>query len=54
MLLTCYWQVQPDRNKLPFDAWVNLDLKYIQDRSFLLDWKLIFLTIVAMVRMYGE
>ena len=52
--LTCYWQVQPDRNKLPFDAWVNLDLKYIQDRSFLLDWKLIFLTIVAMVRMYGE
>ena len=52
--LTCYWQIQPNRNELTFDEWMDLDIKYIQDRSFWLDWKLIFLTIVAVLRMYGE
>ena len=52
--LTCYWQVQPNRNELTFDEWMDLDLKYIQDRSFWLDWKLIILTIVAVLKMYGE
>ena len=52
--LTCYWQIQPNRNELTFDQWMDLDIKYIQDRSFWLDWKLIFLTIVAVLRMYGE
>ena len=52
--LTCYWQIQPNRNELTFDEWMDLDIKYIRDRSFWLDWKLIFLTIVAVLRMYGE
>lgn len=52
--LTCYWQVQPNRNNLSFDEWVDLDLQYIQDRNFWLDWKLIVLTIVAIFNMYGE
>lgn len=52
--LTCYWQIQPNRNELTFDEWMDLDLKYIQDRSFWLDWKLIVLTVVAVFRMYGE
>ena len=52
--LTCYWQVQPNRNELTFDEWVNLDLRYIQERNFWLDWKLIVLTIVAIFNMYGE
>lgn len=43
--LTCYWQVQPQRNSLSFDEWLNLDLKYIQERNFLVDWKIIFETI---------
>ena len=51
--LTCYWQVQPNRNEIAFDEWVDLDLKYIQDRSFWLDWKLIFWTIRAIFGMYG-
>ena len=51
--LTCYWQIQPNRNELTFDEWMDLDLKYIQDRSFWLDWKLIALTVVAVFRMYG-
>ena len=52
--LTCYWQIQPNRNELTFDQWMELDLKYIQDRSFCLDWKLIFQTIGVVFRMYGE
>lgn len=52
--LTCYWQIQPNRNELTFDEWMDLDLKYIQDRNFWLDWKLIFLTVVAVFKMYGE
>lgn len=47
--LTCYWQVQPSRNSLSFDEWVALDLRYIEERSFLLDWKLVILTVGAMV-----
>ena len=52
--LTCYWQVQTNRNDLTFDEWVELDLKYIQERSFWLDWKLIFQTVGVVFKMYGE
>ena len=52
--LTCYWQIQPNRNELTFDEWMDLDLKYIQDRSFWLDWRLIILTVIAVIKMYGE
>ena len=51
--LTCYWQVQPNRNELTFDQWMELDLKYIHDRNFWLDWKLIFQTVGVVFRMYG-
>lgn len=52
--LTCYWQVQPHRNDLSFDEWVDLDVKYVQERSFLVDWKIIFLTVGAVLRGSGE
>ena len=52
--LTCYWQVQPKRNDITFDEWMALDLKYIQERSFLVDWKIIFQTVLAVVRKEGE
>ncbi len=51
--LSCYWQVQTDRNGLDFDDWVDLDLKYIRERSFLVDWKIIFATFGAVLRMKG-
>lgn len=41
--LTCYWQVM-GRDKIGFDEWVDLDIKYIQERNFWLDLKLIFKT----------
>ena len=52
--LSCYWQIAPHRNEMIFDEWVALDLKYIQERSFWVDWKIIFLTVRAMLMKYGE
>ena len=52
--LTCYWQIQPRRNNLDFDEWLELDLKYIRERSFRTDWKIIFKTFGAMFGMNGE
>ena len=44
---------QPNRNELTFDEWMELDLRYIRDRSFWVDWKLIFQTVGVVFRMYG-
>lgn len=52
--LTCYWQIQPSRNELSFDEWIDLDVKYIQERSFLVDWKIIFKTFGAVLGMRGQ
>lgn len=52
--LTCYWQVQPNRNEISFDEWINLDLRYIQNRSFITDWKIICQTFGAVLSMTGE
>ena len=52
--LSCYWQIAPHRSEMSFDEWVALDLKYIQERSFWVDWKIIFLTVRAMLMKYGE
>jgi lipopolysaccharide/colanic/teichoic acid biosynthesis glycosyltransferase len=52
--LTCYWQIQPRRNDISFDDWMAMDLKYIQERSFLVDWKIIFKTVGAVLRSEGE
>ena len=41
--LTCYWQVQ-GRDHIEFEDWMRLDVKYVKDRNFLLDIKLIFRT----------
>lgn len=45
--LSCYWQIQDDRNSVCFDDWMKLDIKYISEMNFLLDWKIIFETIVV-------
>jgi lipopolysaccharide/colanic/teichoic acid biosynthesis glycosyltransferase len=52
--ITCYWQIQPNRNDITFDEWVDLDIKYIKERSFITDWKIIFATIISVFRMDGE
>ena len=52
--LTCYWQTQPRRNSLSFDQWVELDIRYIQERGFWTDWKVIFDTVGAVFHGEGE
>ena len=52
--LTCFWQIQPNRNDMHFDEWVALDLKYIKQPSFLTDWWIIFKTVGAVFRAQGE
>lgn len=48
--LTCIWQIQPNRNDVTFDEWMDMDMRYIRDRSFPLDWKLIFGTVWTVLR----
>ena len=52
--LTGYWQIQPNRNSLSFEEWVELDLKYIQERSFWADWRVIFKTVIVIFNMDGQ
>lgn len=51
--LTCYWQVQPKRNSISFEKWMELDRKYIQQRSFWVDIKLILKTAVSVFNREG-
>lgn len=52
--LTCYWQIQPNKNDLSFEEWVALDVRYIKERSFLTDWKIILATFGTVLGMNGE
>lgn len=45
--LTCYWQVG-GRNEIGFDEWVELDIKYIEERNLWIDIKLIFKTVFVL------
>jgi len=45
--LTCYWQVS-GRSNMDFHEWVDLDLKYIRERSTLVDIKLICKTVLVL------
>ena len=47
--LTCYWQVS-GRNDIPFDEWIEMDLRYIKEASIFTDLKLILLTFGAVIR----
>lgn len=51
--ITCYWQVQPSRNSLSFDEWFELDMKYIEERSFKADIIIILKTFGAVCGMEG-
>lgn len=51
--LTCYWQVQPNRNDISFDEWMKCDIRYIEERSFRTDIKILFKTFGAVFGMEG-
>ena len=52
--LSCYWQIAPHRNELSFEEWMDLDVKYVQERSFWVDWKIIFKTFKVCLLGFGE
>lgn len=51
--MTCYWQVQPNRNDLSFDEWLKWDLKYIEDRSIKTDFCILVKTVGAVCGLEG-
>ncbi|MEE8676151.1 MAG: sugar transferase [Oscillospiraceae bacterium] len=51
--LTCYWQIHKGEVKT-FDEWVNLDLRYIEERNLWVDLKLIFKTVAFVLHRRGE
>lgn len=51
--MTCIWQVSGRSNIRSFDEWVNLDIKYINNYSFLLDLSIIIKTIPAVISRRG-
>ena len=52
--LSCYWQIAPHRNDLSFEEWMELDIRYVQERSFAVDWMIIWKTIVVCLKGEGE
>jgi len=50
--LTCLWQIQ-GRSNLPFDEWMRLDLEYVDRCSFLLDCRILVMTIPAVLSARG-
>ena len=52
--ITCDWQIADNRNDIPFDQWVEMDLKYIETRTSWGDLKIIFKTPFAMLSATGR
>ena len=46
--LTCIWQIS-GRNNIDFEDWMKLDIKYVRERSFKLDIKLILKTVLVLL-----
>ena len=45
--LTCIWQVS-GRNNIDFEDWMKLDIKYVRERSLMMDIKLILKTVLVL------
>ena len=52
--LTCTWQIHKNRNDVPFEEWVEMDLEYIQHRSFLGDLLIMLKTPFVMLSGTGR
>ena len=52
--LTCTWQIHKNRNDVPFEQWVELDLEYIQNRTFLGDLLIMLKTPIVMISGTGR
>lgn len=52
--ITCTWQISQNRNDIPFDKWVEMDLEYVETRTTWKDIKIILKTPFAMLRATGR
>ena len=51
--LTCTWQISKNRNDIPFDEWVEMDIEYIQTRTYRNDLKIMLKTPIVMLSATG-
>jgi exopolysaccharide biosynthesis polyprenyl glycosylphosphotransferase len=52
--ITCTWQVQRNRNKIPFEEWMKLDLQYIDSWTIFKDISLFFRTFRTFISPSGK
>jgi len=52
--LTCTWQISKNRNDIPFEEWVEMDIEYIQTRSYINDLKIMLKTPIVMLTATGR
>ncbi|MBO5408384.1 MAG: sugar transferase [Clostridia bacterium] len=52
--ITCTWQIHENRNDVPFEEWVEMDIEYIQTRTFFNDIKIMLKTPIVMLTATGR
>ena len=52
--LTCIWQISKNRNDIPFEQWVEMDIEYIQTRTFFNDLLIMLKTPIVMLTATGR
>ncbi len=52
--ITCTWQIADNRNDIPYEKWLEMDLEYIEHRTTWQDIKIIFKTPFAMLKATGR
>jgi len=52
--ITCTWQISRNRNDIPFEQWVEMDIEYIQTRTYFNDIKIMLKTPIVMLTATGR
>jgi exopolysaccharide biosynthesis polyprenyl glycosylphosphotransferase len=52
--LTCYWQCRKNRNDLPFEDWMRLDMEYIDNWNLTEDMKICLKTVAVVLSGNGR